>query len=172
MGNLHKTLATGKAKIYYELKDEFESVGTRFVNWDMHYTAAHAKGLWLCGNVANNKPLIVGLVPWSNISRMIVDSKNERVYIEVKDLQSIIDNASTDFKLYKKSFTHPMSDTSQMAIALPIDLFSGNILYYLQNRIPTEVREEKLTDSEKLRSTIFTIIGIVAIVLVIASYFM
>ena len=65
-----------------------------------------------------------------------------------------------------------MSDTSQMAIALPIDLFSGNILYYLQNRIPTEVREEKLTDSEKLRSTIFTIIGIVAIVLVIASYFM
>ena len=85
MGNLHKILATRKAKIYYELENEFESVGTRFVNWDMHYTAAHAKGLWLCGNVANNKPLIVGLVPWSNISRMIVDSKNERVYIEVKD---------------------------------------------------------------------------------------
>ena len=171
MGNLHKILATRKAKIYYELENEFESVGTRFVNWDMHYTAAHAKGLWLCGNVANNKPLIVGLVPWSNISRMIVDSKNERVYIEVKDLQSIIDNASTDFKLYTKSFTHPMSDAGQMAIALPMDLFSGNILYYLQDRIPTEVREEKLTDSEKLRSIVYTIIGLVAICLILFGFF-
>lgn len=172
MGNLRKKMAIGKAKIYYEIEDEFESVGTRFVNWDMYYTAAHAKGLWLCGYVANNTPVILGLIPWDNISRMIVDQKNERVYIEVNDFQSIMDDANLDLKMYKKSFTHPMSDSGKMAFSIPMELFSGNILYYLQEKIPTEVREEKLTDSEKLRSIIFNIIGIIAIVFIIASFFM
>lgn len=171
MGNLRKKLATGKAKIYYELEDEFEAVGTLFVNWDMYYTAAHANGLWLCGIVMDNKPVILGLVPWSNISRMIVDSKNELVYIEVKDFQTIMDDAGLDLKMYKKSFTHTMSDTGQTAFSIPVSLFSKNILYYIQDRIPTEVREEQLTNSEKIRSIIFTAIFILAIVAVFVGYF-
>ena len=104
--------------------------------------------------------------------KLLAECLNALLAQTVKNLDIlVIDNASTDFKLYKKSFTHPMSDTGQIAIALPMDLFSGNILYYLQDRIPTEVREEKLTDSEKLRSTIWTIIGIVAICLILFGFF-
>lgn len=169
---LQKKLATGKAKEYYQMEDSFEAWGTRFVNWDMHYTAAGPQGVWLCGNVLNNTPIIIGLVDWDNINRMVVDKDEECVYIELKQYETLLEKTSKEFKnIYKKDFVHPMSDTGLMALCLPMDLFSGNILYYLQNRVPTEFKAEPKTGSEKKRGIIQTIVLVVILLVVVVCFF-
>ncbi len=167
--NLRKFVTTGKNKMYYEIKDEFNAVGTCFVNWDMYYTAAHPDGLWLCGIVSDNSPIIIGLIPWSKISRMIVDTKNEQVYIEVSD-PTLTNEIS--LKMYRNAFTHQMSDTGKMSFSIPMNLFSANLLDYIQKMVSTEVREEQQTDSEKTRSTIYTILMIIALGLVLIGSFL
>lgn len=157
-----KKLAVGKAKEYYSIEDSFEAVGTLFVNSDMHYTAAGPKGVWLCGNAVNNRPIIIGLIDWSNITRMIVDEDVECVYIEVKNYEEVIRNASFDFKFYKKVYSHTMSDSGLTAICLPIELFSGNILYYLQEHIKTEFKTEPRTETEEKRGMIILVITVIA----------
>lgn len=166
-----KTFAVGKAKEYYQIEDSFEAVGTLFVDWNMHYTAAGPKGVWLCGNVLNNQPIIIGLIDWSNITRMIVDKEAECVYIEVRNSEEVIRNASFDFqKLHKKAFLHTMSDTGLVAICLPIDLFSGKILYYLQEHVKTEFKAEPRTRSEKKRDVIVSIILVILLLVGILSW--
>lgn len=167
--SIRKFTATGKNKMYYEIKDAFNAVGTCFVNWDMYYTAAHPNGLWLCGIVSDNTPIVIGLIPWNKISRMVVDTKNERVYVEVSD-PTLINEISS--KMYRNAFTHQMSDTGKMSFSIPMNLFSANLLDYIQRMIPTEVREELLTDSEKTRSTIYTILAIIALALVLIGSFL
>ena len=104
---IRKKLATGKSKLYYQLETEFEAVGTLFVNANMHYVAAHPqRGLWVSGMMANNNILPIGFVEWSNIKRIIVDDKNETVFIVVNDYDSIINNSDFFFRrFYKKLFT-------------------------------------------------------------------
>lgn len=167
--SLRKFIATGKNKMYYEIKDEFNALGACFVNWDMYYTAAHPNGLWLCGIVSDNTPIVIGLIPWNKISRMVVDTKNERVYVEVND-PTLTNEISP--KMYRNAFTHQMSDTGKMSFSIPMNLFSANLLDYIQRMIPTEVREEQLTDSEKTRSTIYAIIAIIALALVLIGSFL
>lgn len=53
-----------------------------------------------------------------------------------------------------------------------MNLFSANLLDYIQRMIPTEVREEQLTDSEKTRSTIYAILAIITLALVLIGSFL
>lgn len=170
MINLTKKLARGALKEYYRLEDTFEARGTLFTNWDMHYIAAAPNVLWLSANMLNNKPLIIGFVQWTEINRIVVDQEQECVYIEFKDYDSMIEKTSSDFKLYKKHFSHQMSDTGLIAICLPLDLFSGNILPYLQEHLLMEFKLEPLTEKEKVRNTIITIILIIAFILIVLGF--
>ena len=162
MKNLQKKLAKGNAKLYYEIENEFEAVGTFFTDWNMYYIAAHPKGLWLSGITLDNTLVPIGLVPWDNILKMIIDSKNAMIYIVVKDFDSILSNADWQVrKIYKNSFLHKMLDTGEMSICLEEDLFSGNILPYLKNKIPTEEKEVELSTTEKWGKIIGTILVII-----------
>ncbi len=162
---LQKKLATGKAKEYYQMEDSFEAKGTLFIDWNMHYTAAGPQGVWLCGNALNNTPIIIGLIDWGNINRMVVDKDEECVYIELKQYDAFLGKTSMVFRnIHKKVFVHPMSDTGLMALCLPMDLFSGNILYYLQNHIPTEFKAEPKTNSEKIQIIVFAVILLIVVI--------
>lgn len=166
---VRKLLSTGNSKIYYQVENEFVAVGTLFTNWSIHYTAAHPqKGLWLCGHTLNNKPIIIGFVRWDNISRVVIDEKNENVFIVVKDYNEVIQNADFDFrKLYKKVYSHQMSDTSEMSICLPLDIFSGGIIPYIERTMKTEYKEEEVQTS--LFLTIVYILLIILFVIVIGG---
>ena len=59
-----------------------------------------------------------------------------------------------------------------MSFSIPMNLFSANLLDYIQRMIPTEVREEQLTDSEKTRSTIYAILAIITLALVLIGSFL
>ena len=132
----------------------------------MYYTAAHPqKGLWLCGHTLDNKPIIIGFVRWDNISRVVIDEKNENVFIVVKDYNEVVQNADFDYrKLYKKTYLHQMSDTSEMSICLPLELFSGRIIPYLEKTTKTEYKEEKVKTSFFL-----TIVFILLIILLVCG---
>ncbi|MBR5208498.1 MAG: hypothetical protein IKV67_01470 [Paludibacteraceae bacterium] len=149
MGIIQEKLATGNAKIYYDVVKEFEAVGTIFSNWDLHYTAAHPqKGLWLCGNKGNNVPIVIGFVRWENISRIIIDNENETVFVVMYNQDEVLDKADFEFKkLYKKAFLHRMSDTGEMSICLPIDLFSEELLNYLNKKNHVEFKKEDVKSS-------------------------
>ena len=115
----------------------------------MYYTAAHPSlGLWLCGLAANNQIIVIGFVDWDNIARVVVDTKNEYVFIVPKDFEKAFRKTGFDFrKIYKKAFTHRMSDTGEMAFLVRLDLCTGNILPYLSTRVPMEEKEEKVKTS-------------------------
>lgn len=149
MGIIQEKLATGNAKIYYDVVKEFEAVGAIFTNWDLHYTAAHPqKGLWLCGNKGNNVPIVIGFVRWENISRIVVDNEHETVFVVMYNQDEVLDKADFEFKkLYKKAFLHQMSDTGEMSICLPIDLFSEALLNYLNKKIHVEFKKEDVKSS-------------------------
>ena len=146
--NVIKFLLSGNAKIYYQVEKEFVAVGSlyTFLRSSMYYTAAHPQmGLWLCGLfLKNNKPLIIGFVRWDNISRVVIDKNNEKVFIVVKDYDEVVQNADFDFRiLYKKTYLHQMCDTYEMSICLPLELFSDGIIQYLERTIKTEYKEEE-----------------------------
>ena len=150
MGNVFKiiakTLATGVAKTYWDVEDEFVATGTSYYKM-YYYTAAHPSlGLWLCGMDDLNQPVMIfiGFIDWDNIARVVVNIKNECVFVVPKDFEKVFEK--TDFlfrKIYKKAFTHRMSDTGEMAFLVQLELCAGNILPYLSTRVPMEVREEK-----------------------------
>ena len=167
---INKIFATKKTKVYYDIENEFVAVGERYLTYDKYYTAVHAKGLWICDIVSGSKfPVIIGLVPWDNISRILVDHESMCVYVEVKDFQSILDGANMFFKIYKKKFTRRMSDTGQMALRIPITNF-GDVWDYIQDKniVPIEDCEEKITVSEKVGIFINELLVIV-VILIFAS---
>lgn len=142
--SIAKALATGNSKIYYNVENEFDAVGTLYRNANMYYTAAHpTMGLWLCGITGDNQPIPIGFISWSNIDRIIVDDKNERVFIVPNNYDAVINNADFTFrKMYKGAFTHTMDSEMKIgqdkAFILPKDLFSGNMLPYLQQKCTFE----------------------------------
>ena len=160
---IQKTLATGNAKLYYQVEKEFVAVGTLYTNADMHYVAAHPqRGLWLSGIMGDNNILPIGFIEWTNIKRIIVDDKNERVFVVVNDYDSVVNNADFSFKkMYKKAFTHTFEATQEKSILLTLDLFSGNILPYLEQKCNV-VHEEV----DGAGSTALTIVYVVIIILV------
>lgn len=169
MSNFREKISVGIAKRYYQVEDEFEAVGTLFVNYNMHYTAAHPTlGLWLCANTMDNKAIAIGFVQWSNIKRVVIDQKSERVFIVVKDYETAIKDADTMFRtLHKKAYTHKMSDTGDLSIMLPLDLFSGSIIPYLVSKVLVEYKEEEVKTS--IWMTILQIFVLSAIVLAVVS---
>jgi len=165
---IREKLSTGNSKIYYQVENEFDVVGTLFTNWDMHYTAAHpTKGLWVCSHTLDNKPIVIGFIKWDNIKRIVVDEKNEAVFIILRDLDSVIENMDTLNKIYKKSITHQMSDNGEMSICLPTDIFSGGMLPYLSNRFPTEYKEEKIETSLIMTIIVYIVFILVAIAIIL-----
>jgi len=158
-----KALATGIAKDYYKVEKEFEAVGTLFTTWDMFYVAAHPqKGLWLCGILMNNKPIIIGFVDWKNLDRIIIDDKNENVFIVVNNYDVIVKNASFDFrKMYKSVFSHTMN-SGEKSFVLPKELFSGNIIPYLRGKCTIEYDEIEVKGS--IFWTIITIVTVISII--------
>lgn len=147
--SIRKHLATGIAKEYYNAAEGFEAVGTVFVNANMHYSAAHPQfGLWLCANVMNNQPIIIGFIPWNNIRRIAYSTNSDVIMIVPKDYDSVLANSSYAYRnLYHKTYEHIMSDTGEIAICLPKDLFTGNILPYLQDKFGVQLINEKVKDS-------------------------
>ena len=90
MSSFRTKITTGIVKKYYEVENEFDAVGTLFINWNMYYTAAHPTlGLWLCTNAMNVKAIVIGFIQWSNIKRVVVDKKSESVFIVVNDYESL-----------------------------------------------------------------------------------
>ena len=171
MSSFRKNITTGVTKRYYEVEDEFEAVGTLFVNWNMHYSAAHPTlGLWLCANAMDNNAIVIGFIQWSNIKRVVVDTKSETLFVVVNDYESAIRDAHSMFrKMYKKAYTHQMSDTGDLSLMLPLDLFTGNILPYLESRNLVEYKEEKVKTNIWL--TIIQIAALLMIALGILSQF-
>lgn len=162
---ISRTLATGNSKLYYNVEKEFEAVGTFYTDSSMHYTASHPSlGLWLCGITQSNSPIPIGFVQWNNIKRIIVDSKNEQVFIVPYNYNEVINDADFQFRnIYKGAFTHTMSTEQgeEKSIKLPLDLFSGNILPYLQQRC-TMVHEE-IKGAGSIWPTVF-IVGLIIII--------
>ena len=164
MFSFRTKITTGIVKKYYEVENEFDAVGTLFINWNMYYTAAHPTlGLWLCTNAMNDKPIVIGFIQCSNIKRVVVDKKSESVFIVVNDYESAIRDAHSMFRnMYKKAYTHQMSDSGDLALVLPLDLFTGNMIPYLDSRNIVEYKEEEVKTSIWL-----TILQIAAILMVI-----
>ena len=142
---IQRFFAVGIAKKYYKAEDEFEAIGTLYTPWSMHYVAAHPYlGLWLCGILGDNSPMTIGFVKWENIRKIIVDDTYEQVFIVLNDYDEVIRDSYFMFKrIYKVAFTHTFKSEGyeEKAIKLPLNLFSGNILPYLQQRC-TLVRQE------------------------------
>jgi hypothetical protein len=149
MSNIREKLALGNAKRYYQVETEFEAVGTFYTNGQMHYTAAHPTlGLWLSANTVNNQPIVIGFIQWSNIKRVVVDKKSESVFIVVNDYETAIRDSDKIFRtMYKKTYTHQMSDSGDLALCLPLDLFTGNIIPYLESRHLVEYKTEKVKEN-------------------------
>ena len=164
MSSFRAKITTGITKRYYEVENEFEAVGTLFVNDNMYYSAAHPTlGLWLCANAMDNNALVIGFIQWSNIKRVVVDTKSELLFVVVNDYESAIRDAHSMFrKMYKKAYTHQMSDTGDLSLMLPLDLFTGNILPYLESRNIVEYKEEKV------KTNIWLTIIQIAVILMIA----
>jgi len=164
MSSFREKITTGITKRYYEVENEFEAVGTLFVNWNMYYSAAHPTlGLWLCANAMDNNAIVIGFIQWSNIKRVVVDTKSELLFVVVNDYESAIRDAHSMFrKMYKKAYTHQMSDTGDLSLMLPLDLFTGNILPYLESRNLVEYKEEKV------KTNIWLTIIQIAVILMIA----
>jgi hypothetical protein len=171
MSSFRAKITTGITKRYYEVENEFEAVGTLFVNSNMHYSAAHPTlGLWLSANAMDNKAIVIGFIQWSNIKRVVVDEKSEILFVVVNDYESAIRDADSIFrKMYKKAYTHQMSDTGDLSLMLPLDLFTGNIIPYLESRNIVEYKEEKVKTNIWL--TIIQIAVILMIVLGLLSKF-
>lgn len=171
MSSFREKISTGITKRYYEVEDEFEAVGTLFVNYNMHYSAAHPTlGLWLCANAMDNNAIVIGFIQWSNIKRVVVDTKSETLFVVVNDYESAIRDAHSMFrKMYKKAYTHQMSDTGDLSLMLPLDLFTGNILPYLESRNLVEYKEEKVKTNIWL--TIIQIAALLMIALGVLSRF-
>jgi len=164
MSSFREKITTGITKRYYEVENEFEAVGTLFVNYNMYYSAAHPTlGLWLCANAMDNNAIVIGFIQWSNIKRVVVDTKSELLFVVVNDYESAIRDAHSMFrKMYKKAYTHQMSDTGDLSLMLPLDLFTGNILPYLESRNLVEYKEEKV------KTNIWLTIIQIAVILLIA----
>lgn len=164
MSSFREKITTGITKRYYEVENEFEAVGTLFVNWNMYYSAAHPTlGLWLCANAMDNNAIVIGFIQWSNIKRVVVDTKSEILFVVVNDYESAIRDAHSMFrKMYKKAYTHQMSDTGDLSLMLPLDLFTGNIVPYLESRNLVEYKEEKV------KTNIWLTIIQIAVILMIA----
>lgn len=171
MSSFREKITTGITKRYYEVEDEFEAVGTLFVNSNMHYSAAHPTlGLWLCANTMDNRTIVIGFIQWSNIKRVVVDTKSEILFVVVNDYESAIRDAHSMFrKIYKKAYTHQMSDTGDLSLMLPLDLFTGNIIPYLESRNLVEYKEEKVKTNIWL--TILQIAALLIIILAVLSKF-
>lgn len=171
MSSFREKITTGITKRYYEVEDEFEAVGTLFVNSNMHYSAAHPTlGLWLSANAMDNKAIVIGFIQWSNIKRVVVDTKSEILFVVVNDYESAIRDAHSMFrKIYKKAYTHQMSDTGDLSLMLPLDLFTGNIIPYLESRNLVEYKEEKVKTNIWL--TILQIAALLIIILAVLSKF-
>ena len=164
MSSFREKITIGITKRYYEVENEFEAVGTLFVNYNMYYSAAHPTlGLWLCANAMDNNAIVIGFIQWSNIKRVVVDTKSELLFVVVNDYESAIRDAHSMFrKMYKKAYTHQMSDTGDLSLMLPLDLFTGNILPYLESRNLVEYKEEKV------KTNIWLTIIQIAVILLIA----
>ena len=162
MSSIREKLATGNAKRYYQVETEFDAVGTFFTNSQIHYTAAHPTlGLWLSANAINNQPIVIGFIEWSNIKRVVINNQSKSVFIVVNDYETAIRDADAIFRtMYKKTYTHQMSDTGDLALCLPLDLFTGNIIPYLQSRQLVEYRTEKVKTSIWLTILYIIVIGI------------
>lgn len=171
MSSFREKISTGITKRYYEVENEFEAVGTLFVNYNMHYSAAHPTlGLWLSANAMNNKAIVIGFIQWSNIKRVVVDKKSEILFVVVNDYESAIRDADSMFrKMYKKAYTHQMSDTGDLSLMLPLELFTGNIIPYLESRNLVEYKEEKVKTNIWL--TIIQIAVLLMIILGVLSKF-
>ena len=171
MSSFRAKITTGITKRYYEVENEFEAVGTLFVNWNMYYSAAHPTlGLWLCANAMDNKAIVIGFIQWNNIKRVVVDEKSEILFVVVNDYESAIRDAHSMFrKMYKKAYTHQMSDTGDLSLMLPLDLFTGNIVPYLESRNIVEYKEEKVKTNIWL--TILQIAALLIIILAVLSKF-
>lgn len=171
MSIISKALATGNSKTYYSVENEFVAHGTLFTNSDMFYVAAHPTlGLWVCGSTANNVPVTIGFVNWSNINRIIVDDKNDLVFIVVNNYDEVINNADLSFrKMYKGAFTHTMKSeekgVEEKALQLPKDLFSGNIIPYLQQRC--NVSSQQVEGVSSFWSWVYLIVIIIVIAIAI-----
>ena len=154
-------------RLYKKLKYEFESVGTLLINTDMYYTATHKSGLWLCERLMDNSQIIVGLIPWSNISRMVLDYENLCVYIELSDYQAFYENANFHFKMYKSFYIHTMSDSGEKAIKIPMDLLNSSVINSISSRIPTVEREEDLSNGERVTGVVLNIISVIAVLCIV-----
>lgn len=169
MGNIiSKALSTGIAKTYYNVEKELVATGTILKDTGMYYTAAHPKlGLWLCGITGNNNTVVIGFIDWDNINKIVVDKKNEFVFVVPKDFEKAIYNTDPTFKkIYKKAFTHKMSDTGEMSFITPLDLWTGNILPYVSSVVPTEEKEEEVKTSIWLTIAWIFIIILIAVGLI------
>lgn len=167
MGNfISKALATGIAKTYYNVEDELVAKGSVLKDTGMCYTAAHPKlGLWLCGITGNNNAIVIGFIDWDNISKIIVDTKNENVFVVPKDFEKAVFYTDTAFKsVYKKALTHKMSDTGEMAFVTPMELWTGDILPYVKSVVQTEEKEEEVNTSIWL-----TIVYVIATILIVVG---
>jgi hypothetical protein len=163
---ISRTLATGNSKHYYNVEKEFEAVGTFYTDSSMHYTASHPSlGLWLCGITQSNSPIPIGFVQWNNIKRIIVDNKNEQVFVVLYNYDEVINNADFQFrKIYKGAFTHTISSgqNEEKSVKLPLNLFSGNVLPCLQQRCTIVYEEVRGAES------IWPIVFIVGLFIIIA----
>lgn len=172
---ISKMFATGISKIYYKVENEFVATGTLFTNFGMYYTAAHpALGLWMCGMAVDNNIIVIGFVDWANITRIVIDRKNENVFVVLKSYEEALAQVDKSFKmLYKKAYSHQMSDTGEMAFVTPLDLWSGNILPYLSSVMLVEEKEENVKVSiwMQIVLVLVVILFVFVIVLKILSFF-
>lgn len=168
---LRRKLATGKAKLYFQVENEFDAVGTYYTDAEMHYVAAHPRlGLWLSTIAADNKLYPIGFVEWNNIKRIVVDQKNENVFIVFYDYDKVIKNSNVLLKtIHKSAFTHTFNNNGveEKSIVLPLDLFSGSILPYLAQKV--SLTQEEI---ERKGSVFWTIVYIAAIALIVLSIFL
>lgn len=170
MNALQKKLATGLLKKYANAEDDFTAFGTRFVGgYDMYYTAANEQQVWLCAHMGDNKPLPICLLDIKHVKRIVVDRERETAYFEIDNYEQILSEAGVTFRMYKKLYTHRMADNGAMSISVSLELLSGNILPFLSERIPMEIREEAITKEEERRSNFWNILYILVIALIFIS---
>lgn len=172
MSSFRAKISSGITKKYYQVENEFEAVGTLFVDNDMYYTAAHPMlGLWLCGRAMDNNPIVIGFVQWRNIKRIVIDKNSGTVFVVVNDYETAIKDSHSMFrKMYKKTFTHQMSDTGDLSFALPLDLFTGNMVPYLEARNLVEYKEENV--KTKIWLTILQIVVLLFVIIGVLSKFL
>lgn len=162
-----RATATGNSKTYYKVEDEFVATGTFFSDSGMYYVAAHPSlGLWICAQTGDNTPIPIGFVRWGNIERFVVDEEHSSVFVVLKNYDEVINNADFTFrKIYKGPFTHVMQDTQEKSIKLPLSLFSGGILPYLQQRYTITAEKVKGVSNFWSYVSIFLYIFIFAMIL-------